>query len=270
MAHTVKRLNVAVLAMFIALLFALSVCVPQANAADAHDSSRSAVIHLTGRHADGKYELNTKDLYLFSLEGTAPGDSWSGSVKVQNDTGGDMAIAVHSIASTLKQDTTLFDTLDLKISVEGETCYFGDYAADGSPVTGYYPVAAGEDLSFDIVITFPAHAGNECQGKQMDSTWTFSAMYFEPESSSQHPSGTGPGGSDVDPSSPVDDIIQTGRFMITSNTELITCLILFLSSGAGLVWMTIRYYKTRKRSAAAKLPDVQLKPEPGKEDESRC
>ena len=266
MAHTVKRLRIAVFVIFIAVLFALSVCVPQANAADAHDSSRSAVIHLTGRHADGKYELNTKDLYLFSLEGTAPGDRWSGSVKVQNDTDGDMAVAVHSIASTLKQDKTLFETLDLKISVEGETCYLGDYAAKGSPVTEYYPVAAGKSMSFDIVVTFPAYAGNECQGKQMDSTWTFQAMYFEPEANSQKPSGTGPGGSDVNPPAPVDDIIQTGHFMITSNTELITCLILFLLSGAGLVWMTIRCYKARKHAAVSTISDDSTEKESRKED----
>jgi hypothetical protein len=102
----------------------------------------------------------------------------------------------------------------------------------------------------------------------MDSTWTFDAVYFSPGGSTQMPSGTDPGVSGQDPSSPVKDIIQTGRFMITSNTELITCLLLFLSSGAGLIFMTIRYCKARQRTAAAKQSDVQRKPKPGKEDES--
>lgn len=186
MKHKVKRLVTGTLAMLMAVLLVASVFAPTANAANREEEHRNyrkykTAIRLTGREAEGQYELTTKDLYLFSLEGAAPGDTWYGSVKVENDTKTDMAISIQSITSTLKQDTTLFEMLDLRISVAGKTAYHGSYASPDSPVTDYYMVSPGEVLYFDIRVSLPETAGNESQGGQMDSTWTFKAVFFEPE-----------------------------------------------------------------------------------------
>ena len=254
-----SRLPIILLTAFLLLLFS------HAQMVSAVGGNDHAVIHLTGKHADGKYTLDTKDLYLFSLENIAPGDQWNGSVIVQNATESDMAVAVQSIVSTHKQDNTLFDALDLQINVAGANIYRGPYANPSKPVTGYYLIHAGDSLSFDLQVTLPQHVGNECQGKQMDSTWTFDAMYFQPTGNVQNPSGTPTPGQ-----GPAGDVIQTGRFMITSNTELITCLLLFLSSGAGLIWMTVRYCRARKSERVSPTREAQKGNHNGREDASQC
>jgi len=181
-----NRLFTTTLAALMAALMILSGFTPTAYAANENDDYRNArkyktAIKLTGREVEEQYELTTKDLYLFSLEGAAPGDTWYGSVKVENHTETDMAISVHSIQSTLEQDTALFDTLDLRISVAGKTAYRGGYGDAGSPVTDYYILPPGDVLFFDIRVSLPETAGNASQGSQMDSTWTFKAVFFEPE-----------------------------------------------------------------------------------------
>ena len=115
------------------------------------------------------------------MEGTAPGDSWYGAVRVTNETEADMAVSVKSITSNLKQDTLLFDMLDLRITVAGKTAYRGAYAAEGASVTDYYLLAPGDVMFFDIRVTLPDTAGNVYQGRQMDSTWTFDAVFIEPD-----------------------------------------------------------------------------------------
>lgn len=186
MKHKTKRLFSGTLAVLMATLLLVSVFSPSASAADIQHDYRDSrkyktTIRLTGREVENHYELNTKDLYLFSLEVAAPGDCWYGAVKVENTTESNMAIRVKSITSTLENDTTLFDALDLRISVAGETAYRGPYAASGSSVTDYYILNPGQVLFFDIKASFPGDADNACQGKQMDSTWTFDAVFLEPE-----------------------------------------------------------------------------------------
>lgn len=181
-----KRIFTTTLAAFMVVLVVISVFSPAASAANDNDDYRNSrkhktAIKLTGREVEEQYELTTKDLYLFSLEGAAPGDTWYGSVKVENRTETDMAISVQSIKSTLEHDTVLFDTLDLRISVAGKTAYRGGYGNAGSPVTDYYILPPGDVLFFDIRVSLPETAGNTSQGSQMDSTWTFKAVFFEPE-----------------------------------------------------------------------------------------
>ena len=184
MKHNAKRLISCTLAALMAVLLIASVFAPTANAADLdHRNYRKykTTIRLTGREAEGHYELNTKDLYLFSLEGAAPGDTWYGSVKVENTTDTIMAVSVHSIESTLKQDTALFEALDLRISVAGETAYRGTYAADSGPVTEAFLLEPDRVMFFDIKVSFPTDADNSLQGRQMDSTWTFKAVFLDQE-----------------------------------------------------------------------------------------
>lgn len=235
--HRVQPLLCFLTAVMLLLLFH----VPKAHAAG-ETAEQNAVIQLTGRQAEGKYELTTKDLYLFSLENLAPGDSWQGKVTVDNDTNTDMAVSVYSITSTLKQDTALFDVLDLRISAAGEEAYCGKYAASGPTVTGYYLIPSGETLDFDIEVFFPGSAGNAYQGKQMDSTWTFDAIYFDED---QMPGASEPVAPSI-PSDPFEDVIKTGMDLSHSNVAFFTCLFLFLASGCGLVMMSVRYYKARK------------------------
>ena len=186
MKHKTNRIISGTLAAVIAVLLVASVSSPTAFAADNWEEHRNyrkykTTIELTGREVEEQYELTTKDLYLFSLEGTAPGDEWYGSVKVENRTETDMAICVQSIESTLEQDTVLFDLLNLRISVAGKSAYRGKYGAGGSPVTDYYLLSPGEVMYFDIKVFLAETIGNEVQGRQMDSTWTFKAVFFEPE-----------------------------------------------------------------------------------------
>lgn len=230
-----------ILWFFTAVVLLLSFFAPATHAAEV-TAEQSTVIQLTGRQAEGKYELTTKDLYLFSLENIAPGDSWQGNVTVDNDTSTDMAVSVYSITSTLKQDTALFDVLDLRIMAAGEEAYSGKYAAGGPMVTGYYLIPSGESLDFDIEVFFPGSAGNAYQGKQMDSTWTFDAIYFN---ENQMPDTSAPV-YPSDPSDPFEDVVKTGMDLSHSNVAFFTCLFVFLASGCGLVMMSVRYYKARK------------------------
>lgn len=185
MKHKAMRLLSCTLAVLMVVLLAASVLAPTAYAANDRDyrtqRKYKTTVRLSGREAEGRYELTTKDLYLFSLEGTAPGDTWYGSVRVTNETEADMAISVQSITSNLKQDTLLFDMLDLRISVAGKTVYRGAYAAEGASVTDYYLLAPGDVMFFDIRVKLPGGADNSYQGRQMDSTWTFDAVFIEPE-----------------------------------------------------------------------------------------
>ena len=186
MKHKAKRLFSAMLASIMALLLVVSVFTPSAYAVDDREEHRNyrkykTTIELTGREVEEQYELSSKNLYLFSLEGAAPGDEWYGSVKVENRTETDMAICVQSIESTLEQDTVLFDLLDLRISVAGKSASRGKYGEGGKPVTDYYLLSPGEVMYFDIKVSLSDTVGNEVQGRQMDSTWTFKAVFFEPE-----------------------------------------------------------------------------------------
>lgn len=184
MTHKVKRLFCCTLAMLMAVFLVASAISPSVIAADTEYRNYrkyKTTIRLSAREEDSQYELSTKDLYLFSLENTAPGDTWYGAVKVENDTETDMAISVQSITSNLEYDTLLFDTLDLRINVAGKSVYRGPYAAGAGPVTDYYVICPGDVLFFDIKVSIPETADNSCQGRQMDSTWTFKAVFFEPE-----------------------------------------------------------------------------------------
>jgi len=239
MPHLLQHPFRRCLLCILAILLLLPTFTPAVSAA-AHGSEQNAVIELIGREANGRYELNAEDLSLFSLEGIAPGDSLKSSVKVMNMSDADMAISVYSIKSTLERDTALFDILDLRVTVAGEEAYHGNYAAGTPTVTDYYPIPAGENLTFDIEVIFPSTAGNEYQGKQMDSIWTFDAVYYEPENNA---SGiTDPTG----PQSSGDDVIKTGMDLIGSNTALLTSLLVFLFALVAVGITYGRYISAKK------------------------
>ena len=241
MKHTLQHRFHASLICILALLLLLSAFIPAASA-ETNGSEQTAVIELAGREANGRYELNAENLSLFSLESIAPGDNWRSSVKVMNTTNADMAVSVYSITNTLEHDTALFDVLDLRITVAGEEGYRGSYSANGPMVTNYYQIPAGKDLIFDIEVTFPGTAGNEYQGKQMDSIWTFDAVYYEPENDvSGTPDASNPHGSQ----NHGEDGVKTGMDLSDSNTTLITSLFVFLFAliAAGITYGRYRSAK---------------------------
>lgn len=239
MMHKSKQLYSQWLVLLMAVLIVVSVFAPTAYAANQDGDHRSyrehnTVIMLTGRDADGKYELHPNDLRLLRIKDAAPGDTFYGSVQVENETDAEMAVSVHSITNNLVHDTALFDVLDLSISVAGESAYSGSYAAKHTPVTDYYSIRPGETLVFDIQVLFPDFANNDYQGKQMDSTWTFDAVFHKP------------GDSSPNMKDPFDEIIQTGRNYTDSNTTLLTALFLFIFSGTALFLTFVRYRAAKR------------------------
>lgn len=260
-------------AIFAALLMALIILVPMAMAMESDKGS--ATIKLSGRDSNGKYELSTKDLYLFSLEDVSPGDTWSGSVDVVNDTDDDMSVSVYSITSNLK-DTVLYDELDLEISVAGEEAYAGAYSVKHCPVTSAYLIGSGESMSFDINVSLPETAGNKLQNSQMDSTWTFDASFYgpgpgagdggdngdstvpadpespaaptEPVNPMDPPNSSDPGNSTTpDGSKPGQDIVKTGVDLMRSNTAIVSALIILLLSIVAVGILQIQIHRAQKQ-----------------------
>ena len=178
MKQKAHRLARAVPAWILVVLLIFSL-VPMAHAAESEQTKTQVYegeIELTGAYS-GKFSLDSSDVYLFKLENIAPGDSWEGKIHVKNSASDKMEISILSIVSNL-EDTKLFDALDLKISLEDKEIYNGSYGKTEEPVSTFYEIPAGKDITFDVVVTFPKECGNEYQGTKMDSTWTFEGRYY--------------------------------------------------------------------------------------------
>ena len=212
MKKKARQLARVIPAWILVVLLILSL-VPVAHAEETgQDRVFEGEIELTGT-CNGKFSLDSSDLYLFKLENIAPGDSWQGKIHVKNSSGARMEIAILSIVSNLK-DTKLFDALDLKISTGGKEIYSGSYGKTTEPITAFYELPLWETITFDIVVTFPKECGNEYQNTKMDSTWTFEGRYY------------GRGSDPLDP--PVDPPIkiQTGVDMSAGTSQNATWLVI--------------------------------------------
>ena len=182
-----QRLSSGALAILMVILLLFS-AIPSAHAVRYYDDQ--ATLEITGDTPHGRYELTTDDLYFFRLTSFSPGDTWSGSIQVKNKTRGSIEVAVYDIVNNLKKDPALFEALDLEICVHDEVDYDGSYDVRYSrPVTDYYFIKPGRSLFFDVTVSMPGNAGNELQGKEMDSTWIIDSRYYEPPSDSDD---TGP------------------------------------------------------------------------------
>lgn len=178
MKQKAHRLARAVPAWILVVLLIFSL-VPVAHAAESEQTKTQVYegeIELTGAYS-GKFSLDSSDVYLFKLENIAPGDSWEGKIHVKNSASDKMEISILSIVSNL-EDTKLFDALDLKISLGDKEIYSGSYGKTVEPVSTFYEIPAGKDITFNVVVTFPKECGNEYQGTKMDSTWTFEGRYY--------------------------------------------------------------------------------------------
>ena len=173
MTHSMQRFRGRILAVFLVVLILLS-ALPLGAAAEEGDSN-SAIIELTGSAAAGEYRLTANEFPLFRLDNQAPGDTQMGSVKVLNNTSDKMTVRVLDIVNNLEEDPALFELLDLRIYADGKEVYQGKYAGTQDPVTKTYTLKPGTSMTFGVLVSFPADAGNEYQGKLMDSTWIFQA-----------------------------------------------------------------------------------------------
>lgn len=227
MKQRTRRLIRAVPAFILAVLLLLSLIPVTAHADNTPQMPKTQVyegeIELTGEY-NGKFTLDSSDVYLFKLENMTPGDSWEGKIHVKNTGYRKMEIAILSIVSDL-EDTKLFDALQLEIS-QGETeIYSGSYGGTKEPITKFLPINGRETLTFDVKVTFPKECGNEFMGTKMDSTWTFEGRYY--------------GGGGSQPSNPDPIKIQTGVDMTASssrNASWLFVAVLCLTSGALIVY----------------------------------
>lgn len=223
MKQKTHRLARAVPAWILVVLLILSL-IPVAHAEEtARKQVHEGEIELTGAF-NGKFSLDSSDLYLFKLENMAPGDSWEGKIHVKNSAGAKMEIALLSIVSNL-EDTKLFDALDLEISLGDKKVYSGSYGKTEEPISAFYEIPAGKDLTFNVKVAFPKECGNEYQNTKMDSTWTFEGRYY--------------GGKKPDPD-PIK--IQTGVDMTTGTSQTATWLVISVMC---LIAGTVMVYRIR-------------------------
>ncbi len=224
-----RRLARAVPAWILVVLLILSL-IPVAHAEEtAQKQVYEGEIELTGAF-NGKFSLDSSDLYLFKLENMAPGDSWEGKIHVKNSACAKMEIALLSIVSNL-EDTKLFDALDLEISLGDTKVYSGSYGKTEEPISTFYTIPPGEDLTFNVKVTFPKECGNEYQNTKMDSTWTFEGRYY---------GGRGP----VNPPDPIK--IQTGVDLTTGTSQNATWLLISVLCLAACALVAYRVYDARK------------------------
>ena len=222
MRQKMRRLARAVPAWILVVVLILSMV----SVAHAEDSTPVQVhegeIELTGNYS-GKFSLDSSDLYLFKLENMAPGDSWEGKIRVKNSASDKMEISILSIVSNIK-DTKLFDALDLKISLEDKEIYDGSYGKTEEPISTFYEIPAGKNITFNVVVTFPKECGNEYQGTKMDSTWTFEGRYY--------------GG----------DRVQTGVDLTTGTSQNATWLVVSVLCLLAAAVVARRVYDAKKRN----------------------
>lgn len=172
--HPLRRM----FSLFLLVLLLINILPAQSFAEDVYEGE----IQLTGSYS-GTFSLDSSDLDLFNLKDIVPGDTWKGKLHVNNKGKAMMEFSILSIVSNL-EDNTLYDELDLKISIGAEEIYSGSYGATQEPISGVYEIPRGETITFDLVVSLPKSAGNNLLNKKMDSTWTFEAKYPRPSSPS--------------------------------------------------------------------------------------
>lgn len=200
--------------ILLVLLLLLSAVPFRALASETSDNNIATYI-LTGEF-EGQFDLSSEKYTLFHLEDLIPGDYYTGSIEIKNKAAGDMAVSLLTITSDIS-DMVLFDALDLEISHDGYTIYSGSYNTDLDPITEHFRVSKGKTLVFDYKVGLPLKATNEVQGRIMDSTWTFEALYAEEP--------------------------QTGHDLTTENTLnlYVLWIILFALLAAAIVALRIRF-----------------------------
>ena len=169
-----RPVRIGVLLLALLLLVSLSPLVGTAKAAG--DGWKENIV-LTGNF-QGIFTLDSNTSEIFRVDNAAPGDSWRGSITIENRAGTPMEVALLSIVSEL-EDLDLYNALTLDIHVGQFQVYTGSYGATPIPVSPYFVVASGASIVMDVTVGLPATVGNEMMGKEMDSTWTFEARLLD-------------------------------------------------------------------------------------------
>lgn len=207
--------------ILLALLLLLSV-IPFRASATGLDDSHIAEYTLTGSF-DGNFKLSSQDGSLFDLHDIIPGDKWVGKIHIKNKSAGQIAVSLKTITSDIK-DQALFDALALNISYQGKSIYSGSYNTGLTEITKAYVIDPNKTLTLDVEVSLPVGAGNEVQGRIMDSTWTFEGTYT--------------------------DKPQTGANLFTENTLNLYVLwvLLFAAAAAAIVILRIRAVKKMRKA----------------------
>lgn len=176
MKHVACPKPFRICAMFLILVFAVSLLsVHNVQAADTKDGWKQN-IELTGNFV-GTFTLDSNTAQILRATNAAPGDIWDGEITIKNSAGGPMEVALLTIKSLL-EDTALFKALTLDLRVGDDIVYSGSYDTKLDPITPFYVIPAGQSMVIHVCISFPPEIGNEMQGKEMDSMWTFEARYL--------------------------------------------------------------------------------------------
>ena len=172
-----KRLGI----LFMAALMLISL-MPRGQTVSAAEGGWREDIELTGDYT-GIFTLNSNTSEIFNAANATPGNSWTGSITIQNKAEQPMEAALLTITSNLK-DLIVYEALSLDICIAEECLYSGSYGDTPDQITPFYVIPAGKSLVLDVTIGLPESVGNEIMGKKMDSTWTFEARY--PKDANRH------------------------------------------------------------------------------------
>lgn len=176
MNHAIHPKLFRICVMILMLIFIVSLLSLQTvHAADIEDGWKQN-IELTGNFV-GTFSLNSNTAQILRVENAAPGDRWEGEITIKNSAGGPMEVALLTITSLL-EDTALFETLELELEVGNDIVYSGSYDTSLDPITPFYVIPADQSMVIHVCLSFPPEVGNEMQGKEMDSLWTFEARYL--------------------------------------------------------------------------------------------
>ncbi len=164
------RIHKRIFALFIVLSFAFC-----AIPAFATDYTAAAPLTYTISR-EGNFRFSATDTQIFNLSNVLPGDTWTGTIRVTNNTLKAAGFAVRSCTNT-GSDSTLYNLMQMEIRNGATVIYSGSYGFFDSSayMTDYQNVNAGATISLTVVVSMPATAGNEIIGKSMSSSWQFEA-----------------------------------------------------------------------------------------------
>ena len=178
MTKSAKCTVVRCVSVLLVLLMLLSIIPFTSFAAEKEKDESNIVKHVLTGEFEGQFDLSSEDSVLFHLKDILPGDSWTGQIHIINKAPGEMAVSLRSITSDIT-DLALFSELYLNISSEGEEIYSGSYNTGLSQISPSFKLDSKETLVLDVEVRLPHTAGNYVQGREMDSTWTFEAVYTQ-------------------------------------------------------------------------------------------
>ena len=224
-----RRLTLRAAAVVFSFLLLMLLIPVTANAAPSYEIYKGR-LDITGEFESRQFTLDSSDTDLFNLKNIGPGAIWEGEIVVHNDCDSTIEFALLTIRSDIP-DTLLYEELDLEITAfpkgQHPWGYTGSYDTSGfdqDPLLGYCTIAPGEEFVMNVKVQLPANAGNEFQGREMKSIWTFEA---------RHPS--------------VNDDVQTGFDLTASNTLIPVWLLVAILAALGAVVTYLRVRRELKR-----------------------